>query len=78
MTVAALTNPGAQWTARPTLTLRLWAAMARSALGCRSSATRDGRAPLGRFGARPSWPQVFCHLYGRAPANSANGNRTDA
>ena len=40
-----ITNPCAQWTARPT-----------------SLST-----PLGRFGARPCWPQVFCTREGRAP-----------
>jgi len=30
------------------------------------------------FGGWPSWPQVFCGRDSRAPANFANGNRTDA
>ena len=39
---SARTHTGAQWTARPTLTLRLWAGLARGHPGC--SALKVGRA----------------------------------
>jgi len=54
---ASASGSGAQWTARPTNALRLWAEIGARPSWPQVFCDRDGRAPV-QIGARPSWPQL--------------------